>query len=56
MADILQVLLIIIVMFYFYFHLDQKIEAVHKNIKIDNKSLNQKLTGLTQLLTSYLRQ
>lgn len=53
--DVFQTIIIILFMFYFYYQLDQKIEKQNKNIIMDNKSTKQKLTGLTQLLTSYLK-
>lgn len=56
MLDIIDTIIIVSLMFYFYFQLDQKIEKINKSVNLENKALNQKVIGLSQLLTSYLNR
>lgn len=52
---IFQLVLIIVIMCYFYFQLHVKIESINKNIKMESKATNQKISALGQFLTSYLK-
>jgi hypothetical protein len=55
MSDFFQLVLIALIMFFFYYQINSKIEELRHDIKNENKALNHKVSGLIQLLTSYLR-
>ena len=48
-------LIFLAIIIYLYYRLDQKIENLEKQIKYDNKSLGQKLSSLTQLISGQFR-
>lgn len=55
MWDIFQLIAILLVMFYFFFNIERKIEALNKTVQKENKALNQKVSGLAQLVSTVLR-
>ena len=55
MGDFFQLVLIGLMMFFFYYQLNTKIEELRHEIRNDNKAMNHKVSGLIQLLTSYIR-
>lgn len=55
MWDLFQLIVLVIIIFYFYFQLDRKLDLIYKEMKNENKVLNQKIGGLGQLLAALIK-